>query len=80
MTRTRPIAVLASVAVISLVGLAVAACGGGAAATASPPSYHEIACLVSGRGSSAVVVAAAPTALWDQQAGTLERAVSSFVA
>ena len=48
--------------------------------TTSKASYHEIACLVSGRGSSAVVVAAAPTALWDQQAGTLERAVSSFVA
>jgi hypothetical protein len=47
--------------------------------TTSKASYHEIACLVSGRGSSAVVVAAAPTALWDQQAGTLERAVSSFV-
>jgi hypothetical protein len=48
--------------------------------TTSKASYQEIACLVSGRGSSAVVVAAAPTALWDQQAGTLERAVSSFVA
>jgi hypothetical protein len=43
-------------------------------------SYREIACLVSGPGSSAVVVAAAPTALWDQQAAKLERAVSSFVA
>jgi hypothetical protein len=48
--------------------------------TTSKASYHEIACLVSGRGSSAVVVAAAPTARWDQQAGTLERALSSFVA
>src|ERR1700751_2008243 len=48
--------------------------------TTSKARYREIACLVSGRGSSAVVVAAAPTALWDQQAGTLERAVSSFVA
>jgi hypothetical protein len=48
--------------------------------TTSKASYHEIACLVSGRGSSAVVVAAAPTALWDRQAGTLERAVSSFAA
>jgi hypothetical protein len=48
--------------------------------TTSKASYHEIACLVSGRSSSAVVVAAAPTALWDRQAGTLERAVSSFVA
>lgn len=47
--------------------------------TTSKASYHEIACLVSGPGSSAVVVAAAPTALWAQQAPTLERAVSSFV-
>jgi hypothetical protein len=48
--------------------------------TTSKASYREIACLVSGPGSSAVVVAAAPTALWDQQAATLQRAVSSFVA
>jgi hypothetical protein len=48
--------------------------------TTSKASYREIACLVSGRASSAVVVAAAPTALWDQQGATLERAVSSFVA
>jgi hypothetical protein len=34
---------------------------------------------VSGPRSSAVVVAAAPIALWNQQAATLERAVSSFV-
>jgi hypothetical protein len=46
----------------------------------SKASYREIACLVSGPGTSAVVVAAAPTALWDQQAATLQRAVSSFVA
>ena len=48
--------------------------------TTSKASYREIACLVSGLGSSAVVVAAAPTRLWDQQAATLQRAVSSFVA
>jgi hypothetical protein len=48
--------------------------------TTSKASYREIACLVSGRGSSAVVVAAAPTALWDQQASTLQRAVLSFIA
>jgi hypothetical protein len=48
--------------------------------TTSKASYREIACLVSGPGSSAVVVAAAPTALWNQQAATLQRAVSSFVA
>lgn len=46
----------------------------------SKASYREIACLVSGPGSSAVVVAAAPRALWDQHAAALQRAVSSFVA
>ena len=45
----------------------------------SSARYREIACLVAGPTSSAVIVAAAPTALWDQQAVTLERAVSSFV-
>lgn len=48
--------------------------------TTSKASYREIACLVSGPGSPAVVVAAAPTARWDRQAATLERAVASFVA
>jgi hypothetical protein len=48
--------------------------------TSSKASYHEIACLVSGPRASAVVIAAAPTALWDRQASTLERAVSSFTA
>ena len=48
--------------------------------TTSKARYREIACLVSGPGSSAVVVAAAPTALWDQQAATLQRAVSNFTA
>jgi hypothetical protein len=48
--------------------------------TTSKASYREIACLVSGPSSSAVVVAAAPIALWDQQAAALQRAVSSFVA
>lgn len=46
----------------------------------SKTAYREIACLVSGRGSSAVVVAAAPITLWGQEAATLERAVSSFLA
>jgi hypothetical protein len=46
----------------------------------SRATYREIACLVSGPTSSAVVVAAAPSALWEQQAATLQRAVSSFVA
>jgi hypothetical protein len=48
--------------------------------TTSKANYREIACLVSGPSSSAVVVAAAPTALWNRQAATLQRAVSSFVA
>jgi hypothetical protein len=45
--------------------------------TTSKARYREIACFVAGPTSSAVIVAAAPTALWDQQAVTLERAVSS---
>jgi hypothetical protein len=48
--------------------------------TTSKDTYREIACLVSGSGSSAVVVAAAPNALWGAQAAMLERAVSSFAA
>ena len=47
--------------------------------TTSKATYREIACLVSGPRSSAVVVAAAPIALWDQRAATLERAISSFM-
>ena len=47
--------------------------------TTSKSTYREIACIVSGRGSSAVVVAAAPSAVWDRQAPTLQRAVSSFL-
>jgi hypothetical protein len=48
--------------------------------TTSTGAYREIACLVSGRRSSAVVVAAAPIELWDHQATTLKRAVSTFIA
>jgi hypothetical protein len=47
--------------------------------TTSKADYREIACLVSSPRSSAVIVAAAPSPLWDQQARTLERAVSGFV-
>jgi hypothetical protein len=47
--------------------------------TTSKATFREIACLVSGPRSTAVVVAAAPSALWNQQAATLQRAVSSFV-
>jgi hypothetical protein len=46
--------------------------------TTSLTTYEEIACLVSGPGSSEVVVAAAPTRLWQQRSAMLERAVSSF--
>ena len=46
--------------------------------TTSKASYREIACLASGRRSTAVIVAAAPVELWNQQAATLRRAVSSF--
>jgi hypothetical protein len=46
--------------------------------TTSKAAYREIACLVAGQSSSAVVVAAAPAELWHDQAATLQRAVSSF--
>ena len=46
--------------------------------TTSKATYREIACLVSGRRSPAVIVAAAPVELWNRQAATLQRAVSSF--
>jgi hypothetical protein len=47
--------------------------------TTSKATFREIACLVSGPDSTAVVVAAAPNAGWERQAATLERAVSSFI-
>jgi hypothetical protein len=47
--------------------------------TTSMATYREIACIVSSERSTGVVVAAAPRGLWEQQATTLERAVSSFV-
>jgi hypothetical protein len=46
--------------------------------TTSLTTYPEIACLVSGRGGSEVVVAAAPARLWHERSAVLERAVSSF--
>src|SRR4051812_383474 len=46
--------------------------------TTSKAQYREIACLVSGPGPSAVVVAAAPVDLWSQQVAALRRAVSTF--
>jgi hypothetical protein len=47
--------------------------------TTSKAAYREIACLVVSPSSTAVVVAAAPTSLWHDQAATLQQAVSSFV-
>jgi hypothetical protein len=47
--------------------------------TTSKAAYREIACLVAGPNSSAVVVAAAPADQWHDRAATLQRAVSSFV-
>jgi hypothetical protein len=46
--------------------------------TTSKATYREIACLASGAGSSAVVVAAAPTSGWQAEAATLRLAVSAF--
>jgi hypothetical protein len=45
----------------------------------SKAAYREIACLVTGKRSTAVMVAAARDALWGREAATLERAVSTFV-
>jgi hypothetical protein len=45
----------------------------------SRAAYREIACLVSGPRSSAVIVGAAPLGLWSREASALTRAVSSFV-
>jgi hypothetical protein len=47
--------------------------------TTSKTTFREIACLVSGPDSAAVVVAAAPNAGWEHRAHTLEQAISSFV-
>jgi hypothetical protein len=47
--------------------------------TTSVATYREIACLVSGPGSSDVVVGAAPARRWQERSAVLERAVSSFV-
>ena len=44
----------------------------------SNATYREIACLVSGARSTGVIVAAAPTSSWQQEAATLQRAVSGF--
>jgi hypothetical protein len=40
--------------------------------------YREIACLVAGNRTSSVLVGAAPSKTWAQQAETIERAISSL--
>jgi hypothetical protein len=40
--------------------------------------YREIACLVAGARTSSVIVGAAPSKTWAQQAKTLERAIASL--
>ena len=40
--------------------------------------YREIACLVAGNRNSSVVVGAAPSKTWAQQAETIELAIASF--
>jgi hypothetical protein len=40
--------------------------------------YREIACLVAGARTSSVIVGAAPSRTWAQQAATIERAIASL--
>jgi hypothetical protein len=40
--------------------------------------YREIACLVAGARTSSVIVGAAPSKTWAQQAKTIERAIASL--
>ncbi len=54
MTRSRPITFLATVAVIPLVALAVAACGGGGAATAAKPKTSSGASATVGVANSSL--------------------------
>ena len=44
----------------------------------SKARYREIACLVAGNRSRSVVVGAAPSKTWAQQARSIERAIASF--
>ena len=41
--------------------------------------FREIACIVSGRSATTVIVAAAPPSHWTTEAPLLERAVSNFI-
>jgi hypothetical protein len=46
--------------------------------TSSGNRYREIACLVAGRSSTTVIVAAAPPSRWHAYRSLLQRAVSAF--
>jgi len=46
--------------------------------TTSGNRFREIACIVSGRSATTVIVGAAPPSHWAVEAPMLERAVSSF--
>jgi hypothetical protein len=46
--------------------------------TSSGNRYREIACLVAGRSSTTVIVAAAPPSRWHSERSLLQRAVSAF--
>jgi hypothetical protein len=46
--------------------------------TSSGNRYREIACLVTGRSSTTVIVAAAPPSRWHAEHSLLQRAVSAF--
>jgi hypothetical protein len=48
-------------------------------ATSTGSRYREIACIVSGRSATTVIVAAAPPSRWTAEAPLLERAVSNFI-
>jgi hypothetical protein len=46
--------------------------------TSSGNRFREIACIVSGRSATTVIVAAAPPSHWAVEAPVLERAINSF--
>jgi hypothetical protein len=48
-------------------------------ATTTGNRFREIACIVSGRSATTVIVAAAPPSRWTAEAPLLERAVSNFI-
>ena len=46
--------------------------------TESGHRYREMACIVSGRSATTVIVGAAPPARWEAEAPTIEQAINSF--